>query len=407
MIKVSRRRNGMKNHWILFLSGILTVKITGKGLERFINTFTRNGLTIWDVKRQGVQSLTFKMKLTDVKKIRMIVKGSGCKVHFLKREGAPFLLKKLFQNSGLLVGAILFILVILMLSNMVWGINVKGADPATEYKIYKELDKMGIKVGKLQLFVDNVESIQQQLSDNIEEITWVGVELKGTTYHLQVVEKNEPKQPEYFSPQNIVAKKKAVIVDMFVEEGKAVVNINDIVQEGQLLVSGLIGKEGESLQVPAKGEIWGETWYKSVVELPLKSTFQVYNGNEKSKYYLKIANYKIPIWGFGKIEYKEYETESNENRINFIKWELPVSFISEAHREREEETRIYSKEEAFQVAKERAKADIKSRLPEDAIIKGENVLRQSIDSGKVTISIHFQIIENIGEGQPIIQGESE
>ena len=42
------------------------------------------------------------MKLTDVKKIRMIVKGSGCKVHFLKREGAPFLLKKLFQNSGLL-----------------------------------------------------------------------------------------------------------------------------------------------------------------------------------------------------------------------------------------------------------------------------------------------------------------
>ena len=214
----------MKNHWIHFFSGIVTVKITGKGLERFINTFTRNGLTIWNVKRQGVQSLTFKMKLTDVKKIRSIVKGSECKVHFLKREGAPFLLKRLFQNSGLLVGAILFIFVIFLLSNMVWGINVKGADPATEYKIYKELDKMGIKVGKLQLFVDNVESIQQQLSNNIEEITWVGVELKGTTYHLQVVEKNEPKQPEYFSPQHLVAKKKAVIVDMFVEEGKAVVD---------------------------------------------------------------------------------------------------------------------------------------------------------------------------------------
>ncbi len=74
---------------------------------------------------------------------------------------------------------------------------------------------------------------------------------------------------------------------MFVEEGKAVVNIHDIVQEGQLLVSGLIGKEGETLQVPAKGEVWGETWYKSDVILPLKSTFQVYNGNEKSKYYLK------------------------------------------------------------------------------------------------------------------------
>ena len=81
-----------------FFIRYLTVKITGKGLERFINTFTRNGLTIWNVKRQGVQSLTFKMKLTDVKKIRLIVKGSGCKVHFLKREGAPFFTEKIVSK---------------------------------------------------------------------------------------------------------------------------------------------------------------------------------------------------------------------------------------------------------------------------------------------------------------------
>ena len=85
---------------------------------------------------------------------------------------------------------------------------VKGADPATEYKINKELDKMGVKVGNLQFFVDNVESIQRQLTNNIEEITWVGVELQGTTYHLQVVEKNEPEKPEYLSPQHLVAKEK-------------------------------------------------------------------------------------------------------------------------------------------------------------------------------------------------------
>ncbi|MCQ6273636.1 sporulation protein YqfD [Bacillus sp. V3B] len=397
----------MKNRWLIFFPGMITVKITGKGLERFINILTRSGFLIWEVRRLGVQSITFKMKLNDVKKFRHYARGSGCRIEFIKGEGFPFLLKRLFHNSGFLVGAILFMFVILLLSNMIWGIHVKGADPATEYKIHKELDKLGVKVGKLQFFVDNVESIQRQLTNNIEEITWVGVELQGTAYHLQVVEKNEPKQPEYLSPQNLVAKKKAVIVDMFVEEGQAVVDIHDKVEEGQLLVSGLIGKEGQNLQVPAKGEIWGETWYKSDVELPIKSTFQVYNGNEKQKYYIKIADFKIPIWGFGKIDFKEYETESNEKNINFMKWILPFSFISDTHRENEEETRIYSKEEAFKVAKEMAKLDIKNRLSEDAIIKGEKVLHQSIDNGKVTISIHFQIIENIAEGKPIIQGESE
>ncbi len=81
---------------------------------------------------------------------------------------------------------------------------------------------------------------------------------------------------------------------------KAVVNIHDNVQEGQLLVSGLIGKEGETIQVPAKGEVWGETWYKSDVILPLKSTFKVYNGNENRKYYLQIGKLQNTNLGFWK-----------------------------------------------------------------------------------------------------------
>lgn len=31
----------MKNHWIEFFTGIVTVKATGKGLERFLNNLLR------------------------------------------------------------------------------------------------------------------------------------------------------------------------------------------------------------------------------------------------------------------------------------------------------------------------------------------------------------------------------
>ena len=81
-------------------------------------------------------------------------------------------------------------------------------------------------------------------------------------------------------------------------------------------------------------KLWGETWYKTVVELPLKSTFQVYNGNEKGKHYLKLGISKVPIWGFGKIDFKEYETESNEKKYQFFKLETPSSFIHDTHREK-------------------------------------------------------------------------
>jgi similar to stage IV sporulation protein len=316
-------------------------------------------------------------------------------------------MKRLFLNGGFIFGAVGFILVMVILSNMVWGIEIKGAKPATEHQIKKELSELGIKVGKLQFYIDDVETIQKKLTDKIEELTWVGVELKGTTYHFQVVEKNQPDKPELLSPRNLVAKKKAVIVQMFVEKGQAKVKRFDHVLPGQLLVSGSIGKEDNPKIVPAEAEILGETWYKTDVTLPVKSTFFVFNGLEKQKQTISIGKFEIPIWGFGKIKFKEYEQERTEKNVRFLKWDLPISYVINTYRNRETVTREYSKEEALQNAKNLAREDIKSLLSEDAIINSEKVLHQSFQNGKVKLSIHFQVIEDIVKAQPIIQGDLE
>ncbi len=397
----------MKNQWVVLFSGIVTVKARGLGIERFINMLTREQIHIWDVKKHGNDAITFKMKLNDVKKMRLIVRKTNCKIEFLKRTGLPFFLKKMLKNSGFIAGAILFLTVIFLLSNMVWGIEVTGADPATEHKIRKELNTIGVKKGKLQFFIDKPEAIQRKLTDNVNAITWVGVELKGTTYHLQVVEKTEPEKPEYLSPRHLVAKKKAVIVDMFVEDGKPLVNVHDHVKPGQLLVSGVIGEGERTKIVPAKGEVYGETWYKTDVTLPLKSTLQVFTGNENRKYYVKIGELPIRIWGFEKMDYQAYKTDTDERDFRFLKWELPISYVKETIRESEEVSKVYSNTEAFEVAKIMARNDIKNLLSENDKIKGEKVLHKSVDNGKVKISIHFQIIENIAIGQPIIQGDTE
>ena len=391
----------MKNQWIEFLYGKVTVKVSGKGLERFINILTRNGLHIWHVKRHGTETVTFKMRVQDAMKIRRFARKSGCRISFLQRSGAPFLLRRLLKNSGFMLGAAAFLFIIFILSNMIWGIEIKGAKPATEYQIRKELDKMGVKIGKVQFLVENVEGIQRHLTDNVNALTWVGVELKGTTYHLQVVEKNEPKKPEQLSPQNLIAKKKAIIVKMFVETGQKVVDLNDHVEKGQLLVSGVYGQEDNPELTAAKGEVWGETWYKSHVELPLVTNFKVYNGKEKQKYSLLIGNFQIPVWGFGKNEFKNYETEQNVYKIHFLKWNLPISYIHKTIREQEEYQRSYTHKEAELNALELAKKQIKSQLDEDAMIKDEKILHKTIRNGKVILDIHFKIIENIAIGQPI------
>jgi similar to stage IV sporulation protein len=391
----------MKNQWIEFFSGKVTVKVSGRGIERFLNVLTRNGLMIWNVKRHGTETITFTMRLSDALKIRHYAREKECSIKFLKRAGMPFLFKRLLKNSGFVGGAILFLVIIMFLSNVIWGIEIKGAKPATEYQIRKELDKMGVKIGKVQFFVDNVEGIQRKLTNNVGNLTWVGVELKGTTYHLQVVEKKEPEKPEQLAPRNLVAKKKAVIDSMYVETGQKKVDIHDHVEAGQLLVSGIIGKEGQTQQVAAIGEVWGETWYKSHVELPLDTKFFVFNGQEKQKLSLILGNLEIPIWGFGEPDFQEFEAEKNVNKIHFLKWELPISIGNETLRAREETNRTYTEKEAEKNAIDLAKNKIKSGLDEEAIIKDEKILHKEFKNGKVILDIHFKIIENIAVGQPI------
>jgi len=397
----------MNNQWIEFFNGRVTVKVSGKGTERFINVLTRNDLPIWNIKRHGTETITFNLRLKDAKNIRHYARKSECSISFLRRNGVPFLIRRILKNSGFLAGAGIFLLLLMVLSNVIWGIEIKGAKPATEYQIRKELDKMGVKIGKLQFFVDNVEGIQRRLTNNVGDLTWVGVELKGTTYHLQVVEKNEPNKQEKLSPRNLIAKKKAIIDHMYIENGQKMVDINDHVEAGQILVSGAFGTEDKPELVAAKGEVWGETWYKSHVELPLVTNFKVFNGKEKEKHFIVLGKFEVPIWGFGKPEFSNYETEKNEHKIQFLKWELPISYLNKTQRAREEVERTYTVKEAQQIAIDLAKKQIKGRLDEDAIIKDEKILHKANRNGKVILDIHFKVIENIAVGQPISKETSE
>ena len=75
------------------------------------------------------------------------------------------------------------------LSNMVWKIEITGAKPETEYILMKELDKMGIKKGKLQFQMPSVEDVQRHLTDNINAITWAGLEVRERRTILKLLKK--------------------------------------------------------------------------------------------------------------------------------------------------------------------------------------------------------------------------
>lgn len=395
----------MKNVWLHFLYGYARMRVDGPYGERFLNRCIENNINIWNIKRVGDNRIVCHIALEDISRIRPLLKMTSCRVRFTERRGIPFVLHRMKIRSGFTIGLLAFIAILLIFSNMVWKVSIEGASPEVEYKLKQELQDMGIKRGKFLFTLPNVEDIQKQVTDKLEDATWVGVRLNGTTFHFEVVQQTLPEERDLINPRHLVAKKKAIIHHVFVEQGTALVAENDFVNKGDLLVSGFIGKEGNTQVVPAIGKIYGEIWYKSDVSIPLTSNFETFTGEGKKTHYINLFGFNIPFWGFQGHEFEEYEVFKKNYTFQLLNWSLPVQYIRKETLEKQQVTREYTEEEAVKVAIEMARQELEQKLPKDATIKGEKVLHQSIDNGKVKLKLHYQVIEDISEEQPIIQGD--
>ncbi|GAE26975.1 stage IV sporulation protein [Halalkalibacter wakoensis JCM 9140] len=399
----------MKNNWTNHLHGYVRVRIDGDYPETFLNRCIKEGISIWQIKKIGDKRIVCYMDVNDAKRIRPLLRMTHCKVTFIQRNGLPFLVKRILARSGFVGGLAAFLVIMFILSNMVWGVEIKGASPQVEHELRQVVTEMGIKRGAFQFSLPSVELIQRDVTELVQGATWVGVRQKGTTFEFEVVEQQLPEEAERYSPRHLVSTKKAIIRKIFVEHGQALVKPNDFVEKGDRLVSGYIGKDEaedeEKELVPAQAVVLGEIWYKSQVEVPLDTLFTTLTGEAKSKHYVSIYGFDLPIWGFGNIHFEQTTESLHERPFKFFKWSLPISYKRNDFLETQQYERTYTKEEAVKAGRERGRQDLMKHLPKDAEIIGEKVLHEAVENGKVNLRIHYQVIEDITSEQPIIQGD--
>lgn len=395
----------MKNKWVYIFSGFVRIEVIGKYGERFLNRCIEEKITIWDISRVEEEKIVANILLTDVKRLKPLLRMTSCKVVFLKRYGLPFFYRRLLKRSGLAIGFLAAFVIILLLSNMVWSVTIKGASPKAEHELRQIIADIGIGRGQFIFLLPSVEDIQKEVTERLDGATWIGVRLNGTNYEFEVVEQTLPEQAEAISPRHLVATKKAVIHDLFVEKGSAQVKPNQLVQKGDLLVSGYIGKEGSQIAVGAKGVVFGEIWYKSTVNVPLKQSIDTLTGEHTSRYFISILGFDIPVWGFKNESFAKKELNEKIVPLAFLNLTLPIHFKQKQWFEKEQFMREYSKEEAIQAGIKAAAYELKQRLPKDAQIKSEKVLHETVENGKVKLLIHYQVIEDITGIERISQGE--
>lgn len=395
----------MRKNWNEVIFGHVNVSVKGRLTEQFINRCVKEGISIWNIKRLDPVTIACSMLLSDIKKVKSVLKATDCHIHFTGRKGLPFLIKRLLSRTGIVIGMVLSLALLIVLSNIVWRIDVSGADPKLESEIRHLLKKNDLHVGAFELFLPPTEKIETDLSSQLTKVTWLGVSRNGTTYHIDVVQKELPKEEKATGPQNLVASKKAVIRNIFVERGQAVVEPDQFVKAGQTLVSGMIGKENDPKFVGAKGKVMGETWYQSATAVPLKSNYHTFTGHSYIKHQLRLFGWDMPLWGLKKKPFTHFDREVVVKPVHFLFWDLPLAYKHVSYRETEQSDRTLSVREAVKAGKEAAYKKLKSELPPKAKVISETINHKEVNDKILTLNIHYVVLENIAKPKVFLPEE--
>jgi len=395
-------RNGLQE-WV---KGYVTVTVRGKRFERFLNMAVRAGMRIWNIRRVGTEVCRCDIVIAEFPRLRPLLKETGCRVHVVERHGFPFWLVRLRRRAGLAVGAVLFLFGLYMLSSFVWSVEVTGTRNMSPQEVIAAAEQIGIKEGAWKPKLKEPLVLRKELQKLLPEAEWVGVTIQGTRVILQVVEKDKPAKPPVTGPRNLVAKKRAVIHTILPEAGQSRVAVNQLVEKGQVLISGIIGNEQRQQIVSAKGSVKGEVWYVSNVSVPLANTHFRLTGEKQYQHHLLIGPYAVQIWPLNRQEFAQYESEEKRYVPEYAGYKSPIGWKRVIQSEVVPTKRELTMEEATEQAKRFARADVLRLAGKDAVIREEKVLHATTENGKVYVSIHFSVIEEIAVEEPIL-GDSQ
>ncbi|WP_430785188.1 sporulation protein YqfD [Virgibacillus flavescens] len=389
-----------------FITGYVSILIEGDKPEIYLQQCADQGIIVWNVKKITHKSCQANVRLKDFQKLMVSTDDPPYTITVKHKYGIPILFKKLIIRKEFIISIGVCLLLILYLSNIIWDIKINGVPKDIEKKITKQLNTYGVHTGALGFSLDSPSTIQQKLLHDIPELLWVGVEKKGTTYKIEVVEKTIVKKNKVNGPSNLVATKKGVVSYVYISKGMPKVKVNDFVNPGDLLVSGNISDNKKKPElVEAKGEIVAKTWYEVSVTIPLEAEYQELTGEKDKKFYVGLGNLQIPYWGFGKSEFEHVQEDINKNPIHFFKWELPIKIIESVRHEKTYRKEKRSEDRAIDIGIQQAKNELLLRLDKDAEVISEKVLHESSHNGKVKLILYLTVKENIAKSVPINQGD--
>ena len=378
----------------------LKLKVVGKNPNLFFRRLISNGINIYNLSQIDYKTIEIVILEEDYEKLMKI--RSTYDVTILNSYGIRKVRELIRKNKILMISLIISILLVYMLSNIIFKIEIVHNDSNIRQLLSKELESNGIKKYSIKKDYHSIQRIKNGILNKYKDkLEWIEIENIGTKYVVRVEERKINKKHKESAIRNIVAKKSATIRRIYTKKGEAIKGINDYVNKGDVVISGEIKLNDEiKNMVSASGTVYGEVWYKVKVDMPLEYHEKKYTGRSKKVYAINFLNYSFELFNFNK--FKDKEKESKVILKDLI---LPISIEKQYQKEIIRIDKKYKEEQAITAATNYALDKVRRDLKEKEYIIGKKGLKVVLKDSKIEMNIFVAVCENITEYQSISESD--
>lgn len=380
--------------------------------ERMLNLCSARGIEFWDVRWIDDTALSFCVARGDLRALRRAAEGCGAEVSIERTAGTPFFFARLRRRHALFAGGILCAALLLVNSLFIWDFEVTGNETVPTETILHALREHGVHRGTF-IYSFRSQDICNRVLPELKDLCWVAVNVRGCKAYVQVRERaRAPERVNESEPTNVIAAKPGLITKVRALDGEKRVLPGTSVQQGQLLIAGVVdtgGTEKPSVTtrfLAGKGEVWARTWYDLTVRVPLTYEKKVYTGKEKRSHTLIWGENRLKIGAKGSsICNVDCDKIKNQTQWTlFGLFALPVTWETETLLPYELEITPRSRADAEAQGKDMLETYLAALLGETGSVT-QRRFSTAVEGDTLVVTLSAECEEQIGKEVPIAVSE--
>ena len=379
-------------------------KVLGDNYSRFYREIYNGNIPCNNMYEEK-EVLYFEISVEYSKEVIEVIKKLGFEYEIIHKKGIFFKALKILRHKGLVFGGIVSTVLCVVLNNFVFQFKILCDDVAVQKAIIAVLDENNVKAGS---YIPNINlvKIERELKQKVEQISWAGISVNGSTLTIDIVENiPEPESRRVRLPCNLISKFNGVVDKIELFDGQLMTTVGSGVSKGDILVSGTVVnenityKDGKEIKdtktkyVRSYGHIYGDFEQTVTINQPFEETKQVVSDDTIKRRYFKFFDLNIPM--FLSMPDGSYISEEECNELNLFGNEIPLGIKTLKLNEYSYKTKKITKDEAIKLAKVNLKKYEKNHF-KDYEIKDVKV-KEEITKNGVKLTGNYKLYGEMAE----------